>query len=73
MPDTLLSRVVHLTQRRPIYRAILLEKDGTVLNACRLLAKNDEHASEVAKAMMGGHSIKLWDGSRFIKHFPHVA
>jgi hypothetical protein len=45
---------------------------GTVVNAMRLAVESDEEALERAKAMVDGHAVELWDGLRFIEHFPPV-
>lgn len=56
--------------RRPIYRAIIVAKGGTVINAVRLQAHDDEQALQSAKSLMNGHAVELWDGARFVGHFP---
>ncbi|MHC2019716.1 hypothetical protein [Methylobacterium sp. CM6247] len=56
----------------PAYRVILIAKSGTVVNAMRLQADDDAEACERAKAMVDGHAVELWDGLRFIEHFPPV-
>ncbi|MHC2088893.1 hypothetical protein [Methylobacterium sp. CM6244] len=56
----------------PIYRAIMVAPSGTVVNAARLVAENDDEARERAKAMVDGDAVELWDGVRFIEHFPPV-
>lgn len=56
----------------PVYRAIVVAPSGTVVNAMRLVAESDEEARERAKAMVDGDAVELWDGLRFIEHFPPV-
>ena len=34
--------------------------------------QDDDEAVERAKAMVDGHAVELWDGLRFIEHFPPV-
>ncbi|MHC2020472.1 hypothetical protein [Methylobacterium sp. CM6247] len=73
MSDGSSSRSDSLTEpRAPAYRAIIIAKSGTVVNALRLQAEDDEQACEHAKAMVDGHAVELWDGLRFIEHFPPV-
>ena len=55
-----------------IYRAIMVAKSGTVVNARRLAADNEECAVQQAKAMVGGDTVELWDGLRFIERFSPV-
>lgn len=56
----------------PVYRVILLAKDGAVVSAARISVDDDESAIEAAQAMVDGHAVELWDGLRFIEHFPAV-
>ena len=52
--------------------AIMVAKSGTVVNARRLAADNEECAVQQAKAMVGGDTVELWDGLRFIERFSPV-
>lgn len=54
------------------YRALVLEMDGQLVSMCALTAYDDAEATELAKAMLDGHAVELWDGLRFIQHFPLV-
>lgn len=49
-----------------------MEKDGAVASVLRIIVDDDAHAMEAAKAMVDGHAVELWDGLRFIEHFPAV-
>jgi hypothetical protein len=51
---------------------ILLAKDGAVVSASRISVEDDDGAIEAAKAMVDGHAVELWDGLRFIEHFPSI-
>lgn len=55
---------------QPRYRAIILGPSGNVLGAVRLDATDDSSALSQAKALVDGHAIELWDGMRYIEHFP---
>lgn len=54
----------------PRYRAILIGKSGEVLGMTRLSVRDDPTAIVEAKALVNGHAVELWDGLRFIDHFP---
>ena len=54
----------------PRYRVILLGKSGEVLGMNRLHVGDDPTAIVEAKALVNGHAVELWDGVRFIEHFP---
>lgn len=49
---------------------MVLAPDGAVVEIYPLLAADDDEALSLAKAMVNGHVIELWDGLRFIEHFP---
>jgi hypothetical protein len=73
MADASQSQAEALSEPRPpAYRAIIIAKSGTVVNALRLQAEDDEKACERAKALVNGHAVELWDGLRFIEHFPPI-
>ncbi|MHC2017206.1 hypothetical protein [Methylobacterium sp. CM6247] len=57
-------------QPPPAYRVFLLAKTGGVIGMVPFAVQDDSEAVERAKAMVDGHDIELWDGSRFIEHFP---
>lgn len=65
-----------VSQPRPsagrAYRAILLAADGRIATLSRLDAQDDAEALVRAAGMVDGHAVELWDGSRFIAHFPPV-
>ncbi|KQO69386.1 hypothetical protein ASF22_01895 [Methylobacterium sp. Leaf87] len=56
----------------PRYRAFLLDMNGRILRERRIDALCDEDAISVAATMMDGRAIDLWDGLRFIEHFPPI-
>ena len=57
--------------RRPSrYRAILLSPSGRIASLVNLVADDDKDALRLAEAMVDGHAVELWDGVRFIEHFP---
>lgn len=54
----------------PRYRAFTLGLNGHILHETLIEADRDEDAISIATGMMDGHAIDLWDGLRFIEHFP---
>jgi hypothetical protein len=56
----------------PAYRALLLSPEGSVIDMQTLIAADDEEAVQLAKAIVDGHAVDLWDGLRFIEHFDPV-
>lgn len=59
-------------QSPPAYRVFLLAKTGNVIGTIPISVEDDSEAVERAKAMVDGHAVELWDGLRFIEHFPPV-
>ncbi|MCJ2083928.1 hypothetical protein [Methylobacterium sp. J-090] len=57
-------------RRPPRYRAILLGPTGRIASLVNLIAGDDKDALRLAEAMVDGHAVELWDGVRFIEHFP---
>ena len=54
------------------YRVNFVEKDGKVSLTLLLFAPDDGEAKRKAKAMVDSHGVDLWDGLRFIEHFPPI-
>ena len=44
-------------------------RSGSVLNTQRLQANDDEEAQAIARHLVDGHAVELWQGLRFIEHF----
>ena len=66
------SNEIEVEGTHPYDRAILIDAGGREVSAYRIMASGDDEAVEQAKALVGGYSIDLWDGLRFIEHFPAV-
>lgn len=67
------SRASRLAESaRHSYRAVKIVDDGKIVNATRIYADNDKQAIELAELFVDGYAIELWDGPRFIEHFPSV-
>lgn len=56
----------------PTYRATLVSAQGMVVSTIRIAASHDVEAREKAKALVDSHAVDLWEGLRFIDHFPAV-
>lgn len=54
----------------PKYRATLVGAQGIVVSTIRIAASDDVEARKKAKALVDGHAVDLWEGLRFIDHFP---
>jgi len=68
----MLSPITELEGNDPRYRAILVDVNGCLIQVLPLAAADDDKAVVQARALVDGHSIDLWDGIRFIEHFPAV-
>jgi len=51
------------------YRVYILNDDGKIKSGKDLTCKDDEQAKKVAKQMVDGHAIELWQAARKIAHF----
>ena len=60
-------------RRSARYRAILIGTSGHITGLITLTAANDDVALKLAEAMVDGHAVELWDGLRYIEHFPPIA
>ncbi|GJD97319.1 hypothetical protein [Methylobacterium iners] len=54
------------------YRAALIGEQGVVASMVQITAIDDDEACKKAKALVDGHAVDLWEGLRFIDHFPTV-
>lgn len=54
------------------YRATLIGERGTVVSNVRIAAFDDGEAREKAEALANGHAVDLWEGLRFVDHFPAI-
>jgi len=68
----MLLPITELEGKDPRYRAILVDVNGCPVQVLPLAAADDDKAVVQARALVDGHSIDLWDGIRFIEHFPAV-
>jgi hypothetical protein len=53
------------------YRAFIIGPDGHVQNRVDLRCKDDAEAISVAKQVVGGHDVELWQLNRHIETFKH--
>ena len=70
--DAPLNQDVLSTQRLPCYRVHFLNSDNTIFRAVPLEAFDDNEASKLARRLMNGRALDLWDGLRFIEFFPRI-
>jgi hypothetical protein len=49
------------------YRAVLLDIYGKILRIRTMAGSDDEEALGIARNMLDGRAIELWDGDRFIE------
>lgn len=54
----------------PSYRVFLLGLGGQILREKPIRAATDDEAIAIVVGMLDGRPIDLWDGLRFIRHFP---
>lgn len=54
------------------YRAMLIDPNGSPVATVPIKASGDDEAMVRAMALVDGHGVDLWDGVRFIEHFPAV-
>ncbi|WP_156383757.1 hypothetical protein [Methylobacterium sp. Leaf456] len=52
------------------YRVLVLSASGHILLSESISAKNDGEAVAQARRRAGAASVELWDGVRFMEHFP---
>ena len=56
------------------YRAYLLDKSGRIANPSKIIqADDDAKAIEIAKQLVDGHDVEVWDGQRRITKLTHDA
>ncbi|GJD95882.1 hypothetical protein [Methylobacterium iners] len=63
-----MSEVATAVKNTPAYRALVLAPDGAVVEIHSLIAADDDEALALARCMVDGHAIEIWDGLRFIEH-----
>ena len=52
------------------YRVLVLSASGHILLSEAISAENDGEALAQARQRSGASSVELWDGVRFMEHFP---
>ncbi|MBX9934853.1 MAG: hypothetical protein K2Y56_25640 [Methylobacterium sp.] len=51
------------------YRALLLDLGGKILRVRIIAGFDDEEASDMARDMLDGRAVELWDGNHLIERF----
>ena len=69
---TLFPLITELDGTDPRYRAMLIDVNGCPVATVPIKASGDDEAIVRAKSLVDGHVVDLWDGVRFIEHFPAV-
>ena len=64
--------IIEIDGTEPRYRARLIDVNGHPISTVPIKASGDEEAIVQAKALVDGYGVDLWDGVRFIEHFPPV-
>lgn len=54
----------------PAYRVLVLSPSGRVLLSEPIAAASDTEAAAMVRRRSGTAPVELWDGVRFIEHFP---
>jgi hypothetical protein len=54
------------------YRAYILGPDGHVQGRVDLLCENDAVAIQLAKQLVDGHDVELWELGRLVHYFKHT-
>ena len=57
----------------PAYRAYRIGSDDRVCAAVEMTARSDDEAIEIAKGMVNGSAVELWDRDRKIGRFEPVS
>ena len=53
------------------YYAYVMGRDGHIQNRIAILCHDDEEAKRLAKQLVDGHDVELWQGTRMVATFPH--
>jgi hypothetical protein len=51
------------------YRAYLIGPDGHIINRVDICAPDQQEARRLAKRVVDGHAVELWQADRFIERF----
>ena len=54
------------------YCILVLRSDGQVIRILPIRAQDDDDAERTAQMVVDGHAVDLWDGLRFIDHYPSL-
>jgi hypothetical protein len=51
------------------YRAFVIGPDGQVINRVDIRCSDEKEARRLAKIVVDGHAVELWQALRFIERF----
>ena len=57
----------------PDYRAYIMGPDGHVQNRVELRCDDDVEAIRLAKQVVDGHDVELWQLDRYVETFRHTS
>ena len=57
----------------PDYYAYTIGKDGHITARLPIVSDDDEGARQVAKTLVNGHAIELWQLGRFVERFDPIS
>jgi hypothetical protein len=60
-------------EHSPAYRVYFFDDADHIVKAVVVDAENDMDATTKATALMDGHDMEIWDGSRLVARLPHSA
>ncbi|MBR0755355.1 hypothetical protein JQ604_24490 [Bradyrhizobium jicamae] len=53
------------------YYAYVMGHDGHIQNRIAILCDDDEEAKRLAKQLVDGHDVELWQGTRMVATLPN--
>ena len=56
---------------RIVFRAYIFDEKDHIIKAHVIEAETDDDAFDQAQALVDGHDVEIWDGSRLVARLPH--
>jgi hypothetical protein len=54
-----------------VFRAYVFDEKDHIIKAHVIEAETDDDAVDQAQAVVDGHDVEVWDGSRLVARLPH--